>query len=88
VKVCGAQSTWVETPQLLTRSGGAAHEEFFGNPGLANSGAFMEQPCKHEHEPICAFDLAERQAVALNPKTEVGAKTALNCRARIRIFQV
>ncbi len=30
---------------------------------LVYRGAFMEQPCNHE--PVCAFDLAERQAVAL-----------------------
>jgi hypothetical protein len=48
VKVWGAQTTVVETPHLLAHMGGAAHDEFFGNPDLANRGAFMEQPCKHE----------------------------------------
>ena len=48
VKVWVAQTALVEAPQLLKHSGGAAHEEFFGNLGLANCGAFMEQPCKHE----------------------------------------
>jgi hypothetical protein len=82
VKVCGAQTTWVETSQSLTRSGGAAHEEFFGNPGLANRGAFMEQPCKHELGPMCAFDLAERQAVALkNVRCRVQELERVGCSA-------
>ncbi len=71
MKVWGAQTTLVETPQLLTHVGGADHEEFFGNLGLANRGAFMEQPCKHE--PVCAYGLAERQAV--DPKN-------VHCRVR------
>jgi hypothetical protein len=42
--------------------GGATFKEFFGNPILANRGAFMEQPRKHEL--VCAFGLGERQSVA------------------------
>jgi hypothetical protein len=61
VKVWGSQTMLVETSQLLTHSGGAAYDEFFGNSGLANHGAFMDQPCKHE--PVCALGLAERQAI-------------------------
>ncbi len=65
MKVWDAQTSLIEMPQLLTHMGGAAHEEVFGNPGLANRGAFMEQPCKHK--PVRAFGLAERQSV--DPQT-------------------
>jgi hypothetical protein len=46
--VCGAQTSLVKAQQIFKHSGGAADGEFFGNLGLANCGAFMEQPCKHE----------------------------------------